>query len=63
MLVGNHLLSRDFVRSYRVIFMRVVITVTIVLLLRDFGPYGITSVTVFITLDFPVIIDGQCTRN
>jgi hypothetical protein len=28
-------------------------------LFRDFGPYGIIFVTVFTTLHFPIILDGQ----
>jgi hypothetical protein len=37
------------------------ITVAMVMLLRDFGPYGIIFMTVFTALDFPVILDGQFT--
>jgi hypothetical protein len=39
----------------------VVITVAMVMLLRDFGPYGIIEVCVFISLVFPVILDEQFT--
>jgi hypothetical protein len=40
--------------------MCVIVTVTMVMLLRDFGPYEIMFVTVcFWYLDFPVIIDEQ----
>jgi hypothetical protein len=35
----------------------VVITAAVVMLLRDFGSYGI-FMTVSTTLDFPVILDG-----
>lgn len=42
-LVGDYFLLRD-IRPYIIIFinMRVVITVTMEMLLRDFGPHGIT---------------------
>jgi hypothetical protein len=39
----------------------VVITVAMKMLLRDFGPYGIIFITVFTTLDFPIILSGQFT--
>jgi hypothetical protein len=39
----------------------VVTTVSMVMLLRDFVSYGIIFMTVFTTLDFPVILDGQFT--
>jgi hypothetical protein len=39
-----------------------VITVAILMLLRDFGPYGIIFMTVhFTTIDFPIIFDGLFT--
>jgi hypothetical protein len=42
----------------------VLITVAMVMLLKDSGLYGIIFMTVcvFTTLDFPVILDGQFTN-
>lgn len=39
----------------------VLITVTMVILLRDFGPYAIILMTVFTTFHIPVITDKQFT--
>lgn len=49
MVVANHLLGRDF-GPYETIFKNVcaVVTVATVMLLRDFGHYWITFMTVFL---------------
>jgi hypothetical protein len=39
------------------------ITIAMVMLPRDFGLCGIIVVTVFPTLDFPVIVNGQFTST
>jgi hypothetical protein len=60
-LVGDHLLLRDF-GLYGIIFMTVyiVITVAMVMLLRDFGPYGIIFMTVYSLLYiFPSFLTGN----
>jgi hypothetical protein len=52
---------RDF-EPFLIIYMDAcVITVFMVMLLRDFGPCGIYNIydCVFTTLDFPVILDGH----
>jgi hypothetical protein len=41
----------------------VAITVADLMLLRDFGPYEILFLTIFTTLDFPVILYGQFTSD
>jgi hypothetical protein len=55
MLVGDHLLLRDF-GPYGIILMNVFVitTVAMVMLLRDFGSFGI--ICVFANLDFPAIL-------
>jgi hypothetical protein len=54
-------LLRDF--GSHGIFMNVcdVVTVAVVIPLRDFGLYGIIFMTVFTVLYFPVILDGRFT--
>jgi hypothetical protein len=59
MLVGEHLLLRNF-GPYGTILMNVcfVITVAMVMLLRDLRPCG--TMTVYVQyFTFPIILDGQ----
>jgi hypothetical protein len=40
------------------------ITITVILLLWDFGPHGISAIVYMLTvLGFPVILDGQFATN
>jgi hypothetical protein len=57
-LIGDHLLLRNF-GLCGIIFMNVyIITVAMLILLTEFGPYWIIFMTTcFTTLDFPVILD------
>jgi hypothetical protein len=60
----DHFVLSD-IGHYGIIFMNVCVAITVadLMLLRDFGPYEILFLTIFTTLDFPVILDGQFTSD